>query len=152
MGMLINLSYPSTPNEIEDVRRRPPARASDRRLNAATRATSTCLRKTLAEQKIGGLLVADIVSHQPPRAVVQLAERRAGTDDLFRARLRRAGSSSATGRASDGYRLVGVYTELGLKGGRPTCRRSTTQIRVVLNLKTAKASVSSVVQPARPDR
>jgi putative ABC transport system substrate-binding protein len=142
--MLVNPDYPSAPIEVQDVE------AAGRKLglnihvfNARIEDEIEPAFSGLAEQKAGGLLVADDPFLQGQRGrLVRLADRHAIPAIYFSRDFVDAGGLMSYGpNLVDVYRLVGVYCGRLLKGEKPADLpvQQPTKYSLVINLKTARA-------------
>jgi putative ABC transport system substrate-binding protein len=97
----------------------------------------------IAEQKVGGILVADDPFLQSERQnIVRLADRHALPAVYFSRDFVDAGGLISYGPSIiDAYRLVGVYTGRVLKGEAPADLPvvQPTKFETIINLKTARA-------------
>jgi putative tryptophan/tyrosine transport system substrate-binding protein len=143
VAMLVNPNYPSAPIEVQDVE------AAGRKLglnihvfNARTEGEIEPAFSSLAQQKAGGLLVADDPFLQSQRdRLVRLAERHAVPAIYFSPDFVDAGGLMSYGpNLVDVYRLVGVYCGRILKGEKPADLpvQQPTKYSLIINLKTAR--------------
>ena len=144
VAMLVNPNYASAPTEVQDVEN------AGRRLglkigifNVRTASEIEPAFASLAERKVGGLLVADDPFLQSERlSIVRLAERHAVPAIYFSRDFADAGGLMSYGPSIiDAYRLVGVYTGRVLKGETPADLPvlQPATFELVINLKIAKA-------------
>jgi ABC-type uncharacterized transport system substrate-binding protein len=144
VAMLVNPNYPSAPIGVLDVE------VAGRKLglnihvfNARTEGEIEPAFTSLAQQKAGGLLVADDPFLQGQRGrLVRLAERHAVPAIYFSSDFVDAGGLMSYGpNLVDVYRLVGVYCGRILKGEKPADLpvQQPTKYSLVINLKTARA-------------
>ena len=142
IAMLVNPNYASAPTEVQDVENA--GRKFGLRIgifNARTADEIEPAFKSLAEQRMSGLLVADDPFLQSERhQLVRLAERHAVPAVYFSRDFADAGGLMSYGPSiADAYHLVGVYTGRILKGetpaNLPVLQPATFEL--VINLKTA---------------
>jgi ABC-type uncharacterized transport system substrate-binding protein len=144
IAMLVNPNYASAPAEVQDVEN------AGRRLgirigifNARTASEIEPAFSRLAEQKSGGLLIADDPFLLGERQqLVRLAERHSIPAIYFSRDFVDAGGLMSYGPSLiDAYRLVGVYTGRILKGDVPVDMPvvQPTKFQLVINLKVTKA-------------
>ena len=151
IAMLVNPNYASAPTEVQDVEN------AGRKLglkigiyNARTADEIEPAFKSLAEQRMSGLLVADDPFLQSERQqLVRLAERHAVPAVYFSRDFADAGGLMSYGPSiADAYRLVGVYTGRILKGETPADLPvlQPATFELVINLKTATALGHTIPQ------
>jgi len=144
IGVLLNPNLPQSGSQLSDVQEA--ARTINlqiRVLRASTDREIESAFETIATQRIRALAVtADPFFDTPREKLVALAARNAvPTMYHFREYVLAGGLVSYGIDASDGYRLVGVYTGRVLKGVKPEELpiMQATKFQLVFNLKTAKA-------------
>jgi putative ABC transport system substrate-binding protein len=144
VAMLVNGDYPSAATEVQDVE----AAGRDLGLkidffNARAESEIELAFARVAEEKVGGLLVADDPFLESQRGrLVRLAQRQALPAIYFSHDFAEVGGLMSYGPSIvDAYRLVGVYSGRILKGDRPADLPvlQPTKFELVINLKTAKA-------------
>ena len=144
IGVLLNPNLPQSGSQLSDVQEA--ARTINlqiRVLRASTDREIESAFETIATQRIRALAVtADPFFDTRREKLVALAARNAvPTMYHFREYVLAGGLVSYGIDASDGYRLVGVYTGRVLKGVKPEELpiMQATKFQLVINLKTAKA-------------
>ncbi len=144
IGVLLNPNLPQSGSQLSDVQEA--ARTINlqiRVLRASTDREIESAFETIATQRIRALAVtADPFFDTRREKLVALAARNAvPTMYHFREYVLAGGLVSYGIDASDGYRLVGVYTGRVLKGVKPEELpiMQATKFQLVFNLKTAKA-------------
>ena len=144
IGVLLNPNLPQSGSQLSDVQEA--ARTINlqiRVLRASTDREIELAFETIATQRIRALAVtADPFFDTRREKLVALAARNAvPTMYHFREYVLAGGLVSYGIDASDGYRLVGVYTGRVLKGVKPEELpiMQATKFQLVINLKTAKA-------------
>jgi putative tryptophan/tyrosine transport system substrate-binding protein len=144
IAVLVNLNYPSAPNEMQDVQAS--ARALGLRISIFNAPAASDFEKAftaMVEQKLSGVFVADDPFLQSRRdQLIALAARHALPAMYFSRDFVEDGGLMSYGPSiNDAYRLVGVYTGRILKGEKPADLPviQPTKFELVINLQTAKA-------------
>jgi putative ABC transport system substrate-binding protein len=144
VAVLVNLNYPSAASEVQDVQTS--ARTFALQVDVLNAPAASDFEKaftTIAERKIGSLLVADDPFLQSRRdQLIALAARHAIPAIYFSRDFAEDGGLMSYGPSiNDAYRLVGVYIGRVLKGEKPADLPvvQPTKFELVINLKTAKA-------------
>jgi putative ABC transport system substrate-binding protein len=144
VAVLVNLNYPSAASEVQDIQTSALTFALQVDvLNAPAASDFEKAFTTIAERKIGSLLVADDPFLQSRRdQLIALAARHAIPAIYFSRDFAEDGGLMSYGPSiNDAYRLVGVYIGRVLKGEKPADLPviQPTKFELVINLKTAKA-------------
>jgi putative ABC transport system substrate-binding protein len=144
VAVLVNLNYPSAASEVQDIQTS--ARTFALQVDVLNATAASDFEKaftTIAERKIGSLLVADDPFLQSRRdQLIALAARHAIPAIYFSRDFAEDGGLMSYGPSiNDAYRLVGVYIGRVLKGEKPADLPviQPTKFELVINLKTAKA-------------
>jgi putative ABC transport system substrate-binding protein len=144
VAVLVNLNYPSAASEVQDIQTS--ARTLALQVDVLNAPAASDFEKafaTIAERKIGSLLVADDPFLQSRRdQLIALAARHA-IPAIYDSRdfVEDGGLMSYGPNINDAYRLVGVYIGRTLRGEKPADLPviQPTKFELVINLKTAKA-------------
>jgi putative ABC transport system substrate-binding protein len=119
--------------------------------NAGSEAELARVFMTLAEQRVGALLVLSsaFITSQRDKIVALAAQYRIPTMYQWREYTTAGGLASYGESLADGYRQVGVYAGRLLKGEKPADLpvQQATKVELLLNLKTAKALGITVPLP-----
>ena len=148
---LVDPNWPSVEREIEAVQEAARAKKLQLRiLKAATESEMNAAFASLAELRVGALIVGDPFFLSRPEKVTALAARYAvPTVYDFRVYVAAGGLISYGTSLTDTYRNVGTYVGKILKGAKPADLpvQQPTTFELVVNLKTAKA-LGLTVPPA----
>jgi putative ABC transport system substrate-binding protein len=144
IAVLVNPTYPDLSSQVGDLEAA--ARAKNRQitiLKANNVDGIDAAFETIAERRIGGLLVASdpFLSNQSARVIALTKRHKVPAISLWRAFAVEGGLMSYGTSLSDAYRQAGFYMARILGGEKPADLpvHQATKVELVINLKTAKA-------------
>ena len=144
IAALLNPTSPSSPIQLKDLLAAGPASGFEIDiLNAGSEAEIKTAFATLAQRRVGALIVASDPFFNTRRAQITALEAQIAIPAVYEARdyVEVGGLMSYGTDIDDGYRLAAVYAGRILKGEKPADLpvQQSTKFEFVINLKTAKA-------------